>query len=683
MLKASILSVRGAFGETTDVHVLYHGTKDKQFLRWLDSHGVIVHNHEPAWADKIEEMRLNGDPAASHLFEHKGNYLGTWQRIDIPLFIDAEYIMFLDYDTIIHTAFGMRDFGLDITPGAACSSEMDEMDDRPWNLGVTLFNVPKLRETYDDFVQFITNHVESAFFKDSMSDQGAYLEFYEGDNLRFLDRTFNVKPYWKEQVHFDERKVVHYHGLKPSHILKALLDYPLDSFSVAVQGIVVNIREEENKSNVCLTMYDFSKFIVEDFGNLNEFCEAEFEKDGEDGIRICLKFWTSLAKEEESMAGSCMERIVAPLITEMRASSTFNIESGSESVPDRKLILHVGPGKMGTTTIQAAMERDEEELTKDNFCIFNQKMFQWISMYLNTSNNYGRDDAKEVEEAKGYFQKLLDHLDQCYSRKQHVLLSSEFLGHLDREVWERELKPSFERWDVTIAVGYRRFHSWAPSAWFQIMRAKPDNSWPKDKDDTKMLIPSFRDWYYSPRAQDVLLPKLFTDYYIEHWKGLGVHNFLIYNLHEDPNLLKTFYCSTLGLKYACEKHATTYEKRENLRFSLQNDRLACELHLQGHIDAEKVSRVEAGEMISKFFIEKGKALEKVSPMCFNYGAMNEVLEKSKTLEEELVPDFHASDKGMVTMKDEIQKSKYKDYCDVDLNAVISKYGGELKSLFAH
>ena len=149
-------------------------------------------------------------------------------------------------------------------------------------------------------------------------------------------------------------------------------------------------------------------------------------------------------------------------------------------------------------------------------------------------------------------------------------------------------------------------------------------------------------------------------------------------------LLKTFFCSTLGLKSTCEKHLeTTNEKSENVGFSLQNDRLACELHLQGYIDAEKVSRVEAGEIISKFFIEKGTTLEQVSPICFNDDEMKGVLERSKTLEEELLPDFYASDKGMITMADEIQKSKYKHYCEVNLNEIIEKYGDELKSLFAH
>ena len=59
LLKASILSVRGVFGITTNIHVLYHGTKDKVFLNWLDGNGVIVHSRKPAWLDTIEEMRLN------------------------------------------------------------------------------------------------------------------------------------------------------------------------------------------------------------------------------------------------------------------------------------------------------------------------------------------------------------------------------------------------------------------------------------------------------------------------------------------------------------------------------------------------------------------------------------------------------------------------------------------------
>ena len=119
-----------------------------------------------------------------------------------------------------------------------------------------------------------------------------------------------------------------------------------------------------------------------------------------------------------------------------------------------------------------------------------------------------------------------------------MLLSSEFLGLLEKEVWEGVLKPSLERWDITITMGYRRFYTWAPSVWFQIMRKRTVLEWPKNEHDMKLQIPAFRDWYNSTDGVR-FLDKLYTDSYIDHWRGLDIKNFLIYNMHEDPKLLKT------------------------------------------------------------------------------------------------------------------------------------------------
>ena len=179
-LKGSIVSIRNSFSTSTDIHILYHGVKDIEFRKWLRTYNVIIHDHKPTWIDTIEEMRINGDPLKSHLVLDKGNNIGTWQRIDIPLFIDAEYIMFLDSDTVVHTAFDIHDFGLNITASIAYSSEADEEDTRPWNSGVSLFNVPMLRETYDDFMEFIKSHrINPIFENDHISVQGAYLQYYK------------------------------------------------------------------------------------------------------------------------------------------------------------------------------------------------------------------------------------------------------------------------------------------------------------------------------------------------------------------------------------------------------------------------------------------------------------------------------------------------------------------------
>mmetsp|Transcript_5008 Transcript_5008/g.7595 ORF Transcript_5008/g.7595 Transcript_5008/m.7595 type:complete len:782 (+) Transcript_5008:124-2469(+) len=317
LLKASILSVRGTFGPHVDINILYHGKKDRDFLKWLKHNDVIIHKHEPTWLDDIERMRQHGNLKLSHLFADKGSYIGTWQRLDIPLFIDAEYCLFLDSDTVLHDKFGLHDFGLDITPGLAVSSEGDEYKKKPWNLGVVLFNVPKLRETYARFLQFVHSHADNPVFKRrNISDQGAYLEFYK-PSLRFLHQTFNVKPYWQEEMYFKKAKVTHFHGLKPQDILKVWMGYPKKALPEAVWFLIPKVTNKSTEDNVCQAMYDFSQYITKDEENLHEYCNTIFKKDGEKQTKACLQFFTDLAavKEEKEDFTSCRASILKPLLS--------------------------------------------------------------------------------------------------------------------------------------------------------------------------------------------------------------------------------------------------------------------------------------------------------------------------------------------------------------------------------
>eukprot|EP00559_Dactyliosolen_fragilissimus_P008301 CAMPEP_0184858804 /NCGR_PEP_ID=MMETSP0580-20130426/3844_1 /TAXON_ID=1118495 /ORGANISM="Dactyliosolen fragilissimus" /LENGTH=626 /DNA_ID=CAMNT_0027355111 /DNA_START=221 /DNA_END=2101 /DNA_ORIENTATION=- len=311
MLKTSILSVRGTFGSQTNIHILYHGENDRDFLTWLHKYEVIVHKHEPTWLDDIELMRQHGNPRRSHLFLHKGNYIGTWQRIDIPLFINAEYCLLLDSDTVVHEKFSMHDFGLDITSGIAVSSEADEDSDIPWNLGVALFNVPMLRETYDGFLKFILSHVENPMFKNNVSDQGAYLQYYES-NVKFLDKTFNVKPYWTKVSTFQKRKIVHFHGLKAHDILKLFMGYKQTSFPSSVWFLLRLVNT--NKKHACLALHDFSIYIAKDSKNLRQYCRKVFEDVNMNTAHLkCFKFFQILASENAENVHSCKEKILDPL----------------------------------------------------------------------------------------------------------------------------------------------------------------------------------------------------------------------------------------------------------------------------------------------------------------------------------------------------------------------------------
>ena len=227
LLQASIESVHSLMPDN-QIHILYHTdsqSPDTIFRSWLKDRGVIIHDHNPSWIRDIERMRKTGNRTSSHLFQHAGNYLGTWQRIDVPHFIESEYALLLDADTVLHRPFIIKDFGPNLTHSIAMSSELTKTK-TPSNAGVMLMNIPNLRKSYNAFLKFILDHSETKghFGHASPSDQGAYLTFYN-TTIQFLPYTFNTKPYFElpsdpNKIRF---KIFHFHGPKPHDYLNRLL----------------------------------------------------------------------------------------------------------------------------------------------------------------------------------------------------------------------------------------------------------------------------------------------------------------------------------------------------------------------------------------------------------------------------------------------------------------------------
>lgn len=294
LLQSSIISARQQMPNNV-IHILYHGKEDIAFRQWLADQRVIVHDHDPSWRPKIEEMRLNGDPAASHLFLHPGNYFGTWQRIDIPLFIKSEYCLLLDADTVLRRPFTFSDFGLDLTYGIAMSSEMNADDKFPSNAGVTLMNVPHLRQTYRSFLDFILAHEKTAKFDHpSPSDQGAYLVFYK-NMTKFLAREFNFKPYWRiKERDFERAFIVHFHGPKPHDYLRYIIGKGCS------KAVIDLCRASMTFPFLCRSLHYFAKasrsvdekaYCSASFDNPNHLllCDKIFETLVNDGVR-CSSF---------------------------------------------------------------------------------------------------------------------------------------------------------------------------------------------------------------------------------------------------------------------------------------------------------------------------------------------------------------------------------------------------------
>ena len=290
MLQASITSVREHMPNNM-IHILYHGRNDTSFRDWLGEKGVIVHDHDPHWKNDIDAMRKNGDPATSSLYLHEGNHFGTWQRIDIPLFVKTEYCLLLDSDTIVMRPFTIADMGLTLTSTIAMSTEFDMQGKTPTNAGVLVMNVPNLKRTYNAFLDFILDHVETAKFDIPCPvDQGAYLDFYRS-SVQFLSSKFNFKPYWKAQDQNLTRSfIVHFHGAKPHDYLKFIMGTPCD------EAILFLCEQVRMLPLLCPSIQRFARSSKS--VDPTAYCEASFVNEGE--ITFCNNVMDTLVSNDDA-----------------------------------------------------------------------------------------------------------------------------------------------------------------------------------------------------------------------------------------------------------------------------------------------------------------------------------------------------------------------------------------------
>ena len=279
-----------------------------------------------------------------------------------------------------------------------------------------------------------------------------------------------------------------------------------------------------------------------------------------------------------------------------------------------------------------------------------------------------RGADKEMTSLKVNYLKTKKELTGCQDRNLSVVLSSECLGLVSREQYERSLAPLLKGFTLTIVVGYRRFYSWAPSVYFQLRRhsSKGYVTW-----DDKFAT-NFKS-YFKNNDNLYKLYKLYTDSYINNWSHIvDRDNIKIYNMHEDNNVVKTFYCSVLKAEHACKEAIENPPPESNVGFSTVFDAIAVAAHKKGIVPGN-FTRKGATLVISNFFSDKLITQSDLPKDCFEEEDMARIMEKSKVVESMLLPTYFASERGEATMQTELDKLMESKYCMVDTERVIADY----------
>lgn len=345
------------------------------------------------------------------------------------------------------------------------------------------------------------------------------------------------------------------------------------------------------------------------------------------------------------------------------------------------LVLHLGPQKTGSTTLQTAWYMPQglsQDLQKDNY------RYAFINPHAGYFNC-------EISEYGAYVDcepspMLRTLIRSAKTSGQNLLLSDENLDA--RFIHPLNTAIDRQHWHVTVIVVYRRIHEWLVSWYNQINKTtnrdihgnvlfddygvpyRMDHKWWPDQGGSE--IPSFSEWY-----------KTFTKYFdrsnlVSRHRSIELVNayrpvfdeVVVHNMHQEGDLVTNFMCDSLpSAPNCCErlKKGALVIPRENASINLDHDIIAVEARKRGLLQ-KSLSRSEVHDAVARFVQRTG---QKVPRKC-DHEMIEEIRGWLLGSEQQMFSDEWTGEKtsDLSNLFDEfVEKGKL---CDVDLNKVFEE-----------
>jgi len=284
-----------------------------------------------------------------------------------------------------------------------------------------------------------------------------------------------------------------------------------------------------------------------------------------------------------------------------------------------KLVLHVGPRKTATTTIQLMIDAPDirKAFAKDNYDViyFN---YRHLNKVIRNCFEIGPEKCDYT-----MWDVLMGFYDNAFTNNTNVIHSNEMfsvmpINNFTKSLWQGLL----DKWDIHILMFYRPFDQWVYSNYAQYRKEPIYWSGRKDKwkQDYKKLerAKGFPDWLEDhlnsnlTNLRDIVEVKNSFD-------GLfGSNNIHVLNMLASPNVGVNFLCNDiLDAVHACQ----TIKKKEkilNLNKSsflpLDLDLIIVEAYKQGLV---KIGRHDARTILDRKLIEWNITIADLPSVCLS------------------------------------------------------------------
>ncbi|KAL7447171.1 hypothetical protein ACHAXM_010539 [Skeletonema potamos] len=360
-------------------------------------------------------------------------------------------------------------------------------------------------------------------------------------------------------------------------------------------------------------------------------------------------------KHDESREESYLDN-GAPVRKDIQASSPFRSKTNTG-----KVVLHVGPHKTGSTTIQAALNTESyiHSLFVDNY-ITSQEIDA-----VSTKNA-----LKDCFEGK-CSSKMKLQIKKALKENLNVIISSEQFDYY-RPI--EDIKHFFREFSsVQILVVYRRFFEWILSNYVQLRRSHWDE-WYKNK---AMKRQNFVQFFESTNISSIY--KL-DRYSVSAYKDYKKHfNVTLVNMHAaSGDVLDNFFCNPMlnatgTCKLRRDKQLQLGQHNVAPSNAVVYDEIAiaaCDAKL---LNPTKISRKNARKLFKHHQeISLNLTALDIPRRCPSTQKLDELLAVSLEVEREYFPTFFASEQGEKELRKKFQNMVSKlSFCSVDTAKVLA------------
>lgn len=359
------------------------------------------------------------------------------------------------------------------------------------------------------------------------------------------------------------------------------------------------------------------------------------------------------------------------------------------------LILHVGPPKTGSTSIQDALRMSKRRLWNEDSYFYFQKA---QNEETEQGSKASRDSEfkwntleRQLKEQKhvDYWNDVSGILDHMLREGKNIIISAEelcFERFPDNEFTWKTVLPTLKKWNVEIIVTYRRYYEWVTSWYYQSIS---NNLRFQASIDLK---PNFRDRYIQfetflnqmlteahqlknrGRWMDAHPTQYAMRKFGRRFKNIKILN--MYNSSRDGNTVESFFCEMISnAKSTCNFFKHVNVKHKNMAV---NRDFAILIHAsfdRGLLSNEAFrsffSNFEYKEFIFREELKKRKI--QLPYKCISNNVLDEVLQISLSFEEHMFPEWFSLDKVKSDHETGFWKAVAENkFCEIDLDTIFSE-----------